>query len=148
LRPTHRNLVLAAALAVLAPAGCGSGDGDQSRSDFVKDGNAICREAKADIRRAVRRGSVDQRGLPAREFLERVALQTLIPRLERQVQELRRLPVPPGDEGALRELFGSLQSALEQSKRRPFTFGPAGNSPYAKPDRLARAYGLTDCVSG
>ena len=147
MRKARANLVLAA-IALLALAGCGDGSGEESRSDFVREGNAICRDAKTDIRRAISRRMVDPRELAARAYLERVARETLIPRLERQLRQLRGLPIPPGDEGSLRELLGALEAALERSQRKPFTFGPAKNSPYAKPDRLARAYGLTDCVSG
>lgn len=132
-------------IAVLVLTACGSSNA--TRSQFLHKGNAICRDAKADIRRAIRKGPRVGR-LPARAFLNRVARKTLIPRLEHQVAALRRLPAPPEDAGTLRDLLDSLQSALEHSKRRPFTFGLAKDSPYATPDRLARDYGLTDCVSG
>jgi len=132
-------------IALLALTACGGGDGtDDPRSEYLDKGNAICRDAKADIRRAVRQGS----GAEEPTSLNQVARQTVIPRLEGQLTALRQLPVPPADASILRELLGSLQSALEQSMRQPFTFGPAEDSPFATPDRLARVYGLTACVSG
>ena len=145
---TRRSALAAGTIAVIAIAGCGNGDGaGASRAEFVDAGNAICSDAKRDIGRATRQSlSADQP--PSAAELTEFARETIIPRLERQLDELGRLPVPAGDEREVKEIVGSVQSALDQSRKQPLRFGLAKDSPYAKPDRLARNYGLTECVSG
>jgi hypothetical protein len=133
--------------AVLAAAGCGtSDDRTLSRAEFLHRGNEICKEARGDILRTARQ-RFDDAGPATAGRLIKFGRQTVIPRLERQVAALGRLPVSPEDEDEVRATIAALQAALIRSKKKPLTFTLAKDSPYAKPDRLARDFGLTDCVS-
>jgi hypothetical protein len=136
------------ALAMLAFPGCDRGDAaDTSQSAFLSRGNAICKDAKEDIARAARQ-MFDPTSRPEGSKLIRFGRQVAVPRLDQEVAALRRLPAPSGDEAEVNKMIESLKAALDRSRVKPLTFTPAKDSPYAKPDRLARSLGLTDCVSG
>lgn len=140
--------VAAGSIAVIGIWGCRKDDeaGTATR-DFLARGNAICHKAQKDIERGTRQDLPTDHSSPV-EALNELARELIIPRRDRQIRALRRLSVPPGEGANVKEILDAMQAALDESKRQPFRFTLAKDSPFAKPDRLVRNYGLTDCVSG
>ena len=133
--------------AILVAAGCGtSDDRTVSRAEFLNRGNEICKKARSDILRSARE-RFDDAGPPTAATLVEFGRKTVIPRLERKVAALRRLPVSSGDEEEVKALIAAMQAAVSRSKQKPLTFTLAKDSPFAKPDHLARDLGLTGCMS-
>ena len=146
---------VAAALLVLGIVGCGGGGGSTStaasaKADFLKKGNEICRKGNQKLAVAnkqafsayIRSGS---KAPPAK--VRNYVTTTLIPDVQSQVDQLRALPVPPGDEAAVKRIIDTAQKDVNAVKTNPDLL--VKNQPAFKDaNELAKAYGLTVCASG
>jgi hypothetical protein len=138
----------ATALALALLAGCGGGAQPHppatSKASFLKRANAICRDSERQLQgpreaveRALRSGR-DQTPLVA--FVRR----SLIPSVERELQRLRALRVPPRERATVVHLLALVHADLRRVRRRPAIV--AGGHPFSNFALRAYPYGLTDCA--
>jgi hypothetical protein len=140
-------LVLVACLlaAGIAVAGCG-GDDDEalSKSAYIAQGDKICREANQDLIAQLREEFPD--GAPtSKADQESAVVDVVVPNVEAQVDGLRALAAPEGDEDTVAEIYDSLENGAEKLKDDPSLVTEQGENPLADAQRLANNYGFEDC---
>ncbi|HET9162398.1 MAG TPA: hypothetical protein VFN89_02990 [Solirubrobacterales bacterium] len=144
--------VLAAALLV---AGCGSSDDNGttaslSKAQFVKQGNAICRKGNAQIESEFEEFAEEhhlgKHEKPSKKVLAEATETVLIPAITTQIEGLRALGAPEGDEGEIDEILSGAEEALEEAEEDPAAFTEGEPTKFKQVNKKARAYGLTVCA--
>jgi hypothetical protein len=128
-----------------AIAGCGGGSGALSKAEFDKQANAICARGTAEVNAAGKRMFTSR---PSQAQLVAFARSTVIPNIQSQISQVRKLKPPSGDRKTVDGILASAQAALDKVKANPALVAQNGPGPFAEADRRARAYGLTACASG
>lgn len=140
-------LVLVVALPVASAPGCG-GDEETSqteapaptRQEFIAQADAICRSAEQDLK-AAEGGVYTGDGLDEEEaeFVE----EEVIPNFQRQVDEIRELTPPPGDEEKIEAALSAAERDLDDLLEDPSSV-PKG---LRKLHRLLQRYGSGPCAN-
>lgn len=148
--------VAVVATAAVLIAGCGGGSSSSttvasgtalSKSEFLAKGNAICAKGNQEINAAGKK--VFGHNAPSQADLDKFANDTLIPNIQQQIDGLKALPPPAGDEDQVNAILTAAQSGLDKAKQDPSLITSQGGSdPFAQANKLANAYGLTKCGSG
>lgn len=147
-------LVGAMAVAMVA-AGCG-GDGDDdsslTKAQFVKQGNAICaagnKKMEGEFEAFAKEHNLSEKKAPSEAQFTELAEQIIVPGVSTQVEELRGLPAPSGDEEQVDEILTAAEDAVAETEDDPSSVADEKTDPFAEANKLARAYGLTTCGEG
>ncbi len=155
------NKVLLAALAALAliaalVAGCG-GDSETDRettatitkAELIKQGDAICEKAnEASESEAEEFAEENDFTLEkaSKEQIEEAVGEVLVPNLNGQVEDLRALGAPEGDEDQVEEIFVSLEGAADEIDDDPGLVFE--EETLKEPSELAEDYGFKVCGEG
>jgi hypothetical protein len=141
-----------AALALVASAvGCGGG-GDAApltKAQFIKQADAICLHSAGRFQTLFNRfmqTTPDPR-LPADRPLKQwteIVETVFAPVKEQELEELRALGAPRGDEQRIEAIFAAIEDGLKEVEEDP-TVESDTEEQFEKSSRLARAYGLTVC---
>jgi hypothetical protein len=146
-----------AGLAVLAVvvAGCGGSSDDTSstaslsKAEFVKQGNAICKEGnekiESEFEKFAKENNLSKKKAPTEAQLEEAAHKFLIPTITKQVEGLRALGAPSGEEEKVNTLLDDAEEALEEVEEDPSLLSDEKNEPFEDVNKEARAVGLTTC---
>jgi hypothetical protein len=145
-----RNLLWLPALAVaaaLVAAGCGGGGSDSSTSSLTKTewiakADSICQQSNQAINQAAHQQFGNQR--PTAPEVQQFVTQTVLPETQGQVDKLKALEAPSGDEDQVNKILGEVQADLDKSK----STGVVDNSTFADANALAKQYGLKVCGQG
>jgi hypothetical protein len=144
--------LLAAVLATgLIAAGCGDDDDDDggeesiSKEDFVAQGNQICEEGDAEIDAAAEEtfGNAE----PSQEEVDAFVNDSVVPGIQGQIDDLRDLGAPEGDEDELDGIYEDAEAALSDIEADP-TLVQGDQDPFADVSQRLSDYGLTACGSG
>jgi hypothetical protein len=146
---------LFAALAVLAMAvavGCGddeeSTEGAPTKEEFIAQADEICAEGDAEINQAAQ--ETFGQGRPSPQQQEEFITETVLPSIQDQIDGIRELTPPEGDEEAINEFLDSAQTALDESVEDPTTIVESaqgsGEDPFAETARLGEEYGFQNCA--
>lgn len=111
--------------------------GRLSRPEFLRQGNEICAQTKAELEEAA--------GLGAVTNPEAFATGTAIPLIENQLEELGQLAPPRPDERLVAEILKEAEAALAKLKQEPDAVAEAPGL-FARAGSLARDYGLAECT--
>jgi hypothetical protein len=150
---TRIAAIAAVGAIAIAGAGCGGGDDDSSSSstptptkdEFVTQANQICAEGNETVDAAA--NDVFS-GQPTQDELDSFITDTVIPNTEDQIEQIRALGIPAGDEDQVNAILDSAQSDLDAAKADPSIMTSGSKDPFAETNKLAAAYGLTECASG
>jgi hypothetical protein len=138
----------------LLAAGCGSSKKTTTttaaaltKAAFLKKANAICKRGNQQI------GKVGQqifspKKRPSQAQTMKFVTATVIPSVQSQIDQIRALGAPAGDQAKVNAIVTSAQSALDKGKKDPALLAGNGPGPFKKTNQLGRAYGLTVCGSG
>ena len=153
--------VAVAAIAALAIAGCGGGSSSSttgasgtsgaqgaalSKSEFLAKGNAVCAKGNQALNAAGNKAFSS--GQPTQADEEKFVTDTVIPNIQAQIDGIKALPPPSGDEDQVNAIVAAAQSALDKGKQDPSLLtGQSGSDPFTQANKLADAYGLTKCGS-
>jgi hypothetical protein len=140
------GVTLVVAAIALGVAGCGGDDETTiSKSDFITQANEICKTANDQVDAA---SNEELSANPTPEEIEAFWNDTARPSAEEQVQQIRDLGAPEGDEEQIDALLAAVESATEEAQTAVDngTFGQ-GPDPFEEANRLSLDYGLTDCAS-
>ncbi len=149
-------LIVAVVAVGLVAAGCGS-SGDSTtdstasltKAEFIKQGNAICaagnKEIDAGFEEFAKEKNLSQNKEPSEAQLEEAAETILLPSVAKQVEELRALGAPEGDEGEVDQLLTGVEEAMEEGEEDPVSLTQEGAGPFTEVNKEAQAYGLTAC---
>jgi hypothetical protein len=149
-------LVVGAMAIGLVAAGCGSSDDSSSdsaasltKAEFIKEGNAICTKGNAEIESGYesfsKENDLSETKAPSEAVQEEAAEEILIPAITTQLEELRALGTPEGDEGEVDEILTGAEEAVEEGEEDPATLIGSDAGGFTEVNKQARAYGLTVC---
>lgn len=148
------SLAVLAALVALAAivAGCGGGDdsdtsGDSlTKAEFIKQGDAICEKANKQSEAEAEKFSKENDfslERPSKEQLEEAVTEILVPNFNRQVEDLKALEAPEGDEEQAEEIISSLDDAAAEIEEDPSLVFE--EQVLKEPAELAEDYGFEVC---
>ncbi len=135
--------VMATLPAALFGVGC-SGDDAPTQEEYVAQADEICREADEALDAVIEDSFGTEQ--PSREEIAEFTTDEAVPNLEAQLEELRALTPPEGDEDTVNEIYDSL--AVGSRRRSPTTPLPPIDQPPADfeegepPRRRVRPGGL------
>jgi hypothetical protein len=150
-------LVAAAALALVA--GCGGGDsnsgteattGSLSKAEFLKQGNAICAKGNKEINEGfeefAKENGFSEKKQPTQAQLTEVIETVVLPKVRGQVEGIKALGAPSGEEAQVEAITDAAEEALEKGEEDPATLASEKADPFAKANEKASAYGLVKCA--
>ncbi len=141
------SLVIAAALVVAIAAGCGSSSNSTtstaalSKAAFLAKANAICKAGNA-------KQTAAQKTLgkqPTKAQIQSYATSTAIPNIQSQIDQVRALGAPAGDQAKVSAMLATAQADLNKIKSNPDLIAGDQFGNFAK---VAHPYGLTSCAAG
>jgi hypothetical protein len=148
MNPKRLLFALAVGLSAFA-IGCGddddggSSDSDApaiSKADFIEQGNAICEKGTQALNEAV--AAIGQS--PTQDDLENFVSDTMTPNIQGQIDDIRALGYPEGDEDELEGILSDSEDALNSIKDDPSVL-TEGDDPFADTNKALNDYGLTAC---
>ena len=155
-RPIIWGLVPAAALIVgVCVAGCGSSSTTTettaviTQAEFVKQGNAICgagnkaQQAKTDA--YAQKLGLKKNQEPSKAQLTEIANSVLIPNVQAQINAVKALGAPSGEEQQVNAAIESSQKALDKIKANP-ELGYGKQDLFAAAAKQLHALGLKECA--
>jgi hypothetical protein len=138
---TVMSLAAVVALTGALASGCGGGGDGLSKSDYIKQADAICAKDSKKLNAASRKfGSK-----PTQRQLNHYVTANFVPTIEDQIKELRRLEAPNSDQAKLTKIYDEVDRGLRKLKTQPQLL-TKGN-PFKKANQGAQAYGLKVCGS-
>jgi hypothetical protein len=149
----YGGLAVAAILTVgLVLVACGSSNDNStttalSKAAFLKQGNAVCAKGNKQINSAAHKVFGPNKK-PTKADETKFATDTLIPSVQSQINAIKALGAPQGDEAKVTAIVTSAQSALDKIKADPTLAFQNKLDPFAKSNKLTTAYGLTACGGG
>jgi hypothetical protein len=140
----YGGLMFAALACFAAFAGCGGGSDHLTKAEFDKQANAICKKGNQEINQAAKTVFTTKQA-PSKADFEKFANDTLIPSVQKQIDQISDLNPPSADEDQVNAIVDEAQSALDQVKKDPTVLEQENNDPFKKANQLANAYGMTVC---
>lgn len=137
-------------------SGSGSNETDISKKEFIRKAEAICTEVsqKAAAAATAMIKDLDNPKAGFEELIERsdeVVNEILAPRYGEEIERIRALGYPSGDEAQIEAMLVSFEETIERAEEDPKGFSELntveGNpeNPYEREDSLARRYGFEVC---
>jgi hypothetical protein len=132
-------LVIASLAVAILLCGCGSSSGSESlsKSEFVAEANAICKNAEAERQEALQ--DISDENPKATELTDGA-----LPSVEKMTEELGDLGPPPGDKQKVRAIVAAYEAGIGKIEADPENLTAVVNT-FTKANQLAEEYGLTDC---
>ncbi len=146
---TAMLLGVTALAAGLLAAGCGGDDGGAapSKQDYIAEGDAICKQRQDEVSRQAQEtfgGSV-----PTGEQIEAFGADVIVPSLDSQLEELRALTPPEGDEDTVGKIYDAVGDGIDAIRENPaLVTDPNAGGTFAEADALAQRYGFKVCGAG
>jgi hypothetical protein len=144
---TGANAVAATLVLALVSAGCGSSSKSSttaalSKPQFLAQGNAICGRGNQSF------GAADKAlgNQPSKAQITTFVTRTFAPDIQSQIDGLRALGAPSGDQAAVSNMLDVAQTDLNKIKSNPALL--ASGAGFAEFAHLAHPYGLTACAAG
>jgi hypothetical protein len=129
----------------LVVAGCGGGDDNLTKAEFIKQADAICKQGNKQINAAAQDVFTTKQE-PSQAQLKQFATETLIPDVQRQVDGVRALNEPSDDEDQVNAFLDSAQSELDKGKKDPLYL--TSDKSFQKTNQLGKQYGFKVCAEG
>lgn len=145
-------------IAAFLIAGCGGSGGTTtsqtpplSKAAFIKAADAICEKAdtvkynQASAYRAKHEAELGRLSPVAAE--EKLIRLFGLPAIKRQIEEVRALGAPEGEEKKVEGILNGLEKALDEAKKDPYAIEGEYEStnPFHRIDKAARNYGFSVC---
>ena len=155
------SLILVASLALIAGvAGCG---GDDSTSDdsttagvtgftgeaptdpisYHLAADKYCRQAERELDRAA--SETFGGGTPSPEELTDFVNDVYLPVMRRQMEQIRTIPIPPGQEDAVNAIYDAFDEGIAQAEDDPEALVEGPPAGIERASELAVEYGFDDC---
>lgn len=130
------------------------GGGSIGRAEFIEKADEICADSHREI--AVKGVAELRKGVKAGKSKEEIEADVLegllVPTLEDELEAIRALGAPAGDEGEVEAFLAAFEEVIEEAREDPQTFiqssGEYTFGHYRKPGHLMAAYGLSGCPQG
>lgn len=161
---------VAAAVALLSlAAGCGGGNNDGSnegneksgqttatqttavlsKAAFIKKADSVCSEAdkrtSEEFAAYIKENKIPSGQTPSSAQYAEIATTILIPALHRQVDEIRSLGAPAGDEARIESFLRAVDVATKQAEEEPTEAVKVPRKLLADADKIIAGYGFKVC---
>ena len=138
------SIVGLAILVALLVVGCGGGsDETVTKSDFVRQGNAICGKWQQARGQAFREVNSKFKPPVTQAKREEAILFVLEP-YEDAIEGLKELDPPAGEEEEVEAIIDAMEEGFNQAKANPGTL-VSSSAPFSKGNKLTEEYGLKEC---
>ncbi len=153
---TARGTVVAVALAaVVMIVGCGGSDDGSggesiSKEEFIVKADAVCKRSNERMEKAFGEFLKANRDIkkPTDPALQQLVGDVMVPSIKREIEELRALGVPSGDEEKVEAMVAALEEGLETAEDNPKVVTSASSDTiFGIASRIAGEYGLEICGS-
>jgi hypothetical protein len=142
----YATLAVASLLAVGAlAAGCGGSDDNDSstsnlsKAEWIAKADAICQQGNQEIDNAANQQFGHQK--PTAAEVQQFATETALPNTQSQVDKIKALGAPSGDEDQVNKILDTVQADIDKAKAA----GDIEESTFADGNALAKQYGLKVC---
>lgn len=122
--------------------GCGGGEEQLTKAQFLKRGDAICRQAGAE---QAERASHYKKGQIAPGEFEAVTA-VFVPPMEKELRRLKALSPPQGDDKEVRTILKGIEKGVKDAKFDYLDLFVEQTDPFAEANELARNYGFHACA--
>jgi hypothetical protein len=152
---SKRLIALSAVFALaLVAVGCGGDDSTSTASitkaEFLTQGNAICDKGNKEINTAfesfAKENNLEQNQNLTDAQATEASNTILIPNVQSQVDQIRELGAPAGQETQVDAILTAAQQGIDDLKDDPTLLAQSNADPFAEANKLARDYGLTACA--
>ena len=147
-------LAALAAIAMIA-AGCGGGgdsttdSGSLTKAEFLKQGNAICAKGNKEIQEGfeefAKENGFSEKKQPSKAQLTELVETVVLPKVRGQVEGIKALGAPSGEEAQVEAITDAAEEALEKGEEEPAALASEKADPFAKANKKASDYGLVKC---
>ena len=127
-------------------SGLGSSDSAPTKAEFVEQANAIC-EASVNEQRAAFKKAIQESASSSNEsaIANKLVTEVMLPANQKQIDELRALEAPNGDEQQIEAILAAMQQGVDAAKEEPPQKFISTEGTLEKGRSLAGAYGLKAC---
>jgi hypothetical protein len=139
---------------VVVAAGCGGEDSSTggpsiSKEAFIAKVDAICKRGNGRVEVAFADFLEENKDLkrPKPADFEGLVGDVLVPSVKREIEEVRALGAPDGDEEDVDEMVDALEEGVETAERNPKAVTNSSDAVFGIASRLAEEYGLEVCGS-
>lgn len=149
---SKRLIVLLAGVLAVVPvvAGCGGDDeataSSITRAEFVEQANEVCTEgrarARADFFAFAREHKEDG---PQEADYTGLVEDVLAPNVEQEIEELRELGAPSGEEAEVEALWDAVEADLKTAEAAPERLATEGQVVFGNSAKVMEEYGLKVC---
>ena len=143
-------MILMAALGVsLVTGACGDDEVERlTQAEFVEQGNAICKAGNDRIEAAGEDlfGDATEENPPPEEAVTSFIEDTLIPEVEKQIDDIDALNPPEDIEGDVDAAIAEARAALQRIKDDPAQAAGQDEDPFAEANEMIGEVGLTTCA--
>ena len=153
-------LAIAAILVLPVAAGCGGDDSTSSESttsgvtgftgeaptdpiSYHLAADKYCRQAEHELDRAA--ADAFAGGTPSPEELTDFVNDVYLPVMRRQMEQIRTIPIPEGEEDAVNAIYDAFDEGLEQAEADPESLLEGPPPGIERASELAADYGFDDC---
>ena len=131
-----------------AAAGCGGDDEEEplSKAEYIKQGDAICKKGNAELQKEADEMFKDlgENEQPSEEELGPFVEDVIKPNLESQLNDLRDLSPPEGDEDEVKAIYDKLEEGLGKVQDDPALL-LSEDDPLQPATDAAGEYGFKEC---
>jgi len=136
-----------AAVTALVVAGCGGGGDDSTSTSslakpaWIAKADAICKQGNQEIEQAANEQFGKQSQQPTDAQVQQFTKESVVPSVQKQVDQIRDLGAPSGDEDQVNKILDTVQADIDKTKSATTLAG----DPFADGNALATQYGLKVC---
>jgi hypothetical protein len=142
-------LAIAAMAVTLVAAGCGGDDDDggeaPTKDEFITQADEICTDGDQQINEEAEEVF---EGEPSKAEQQAFVEETVIPETQAQIDGIRDLTPPEGDEDQINAIVDAADQGIEEIEADPAALTQGGENPLAEAGRLASEYGMKACGQG
>jgi hypothetical protein len=113
-----------------------------TKQEFIKQADQICASGDKTINEAFNGLG---NGQPSDQEFEQVITDTVVPEVQGEIDGIRALTPPAGDEDAVSAILNAAQGALDEVKDDPSVLQDQQGDPFQEANQLAKDYGLKEC---
>lgn len=140
-----RTRLAMVAMAAVLGSGCGDDNdkatsGHDPKAAFLARANAVCRAGN----KVTDAGGQKLGRTPSAKEVADYVRAAFVPTVQGEINGVRALNPPPGDEAAIKKMLDLAQADLDRVKASPQLL-VAGDDAFGEFAKIAHPYGLTDC---
>lgn len=136
-------LAVAAAACVLASCGSSNDAGGLTKARFRVSANAICERGNRQVEAAAANRFPRGEEQAAPRQRQHFVLSVVAPNIEGEIEAIKKLAAPEGDDGTVEVVMSELEAALRRLRQSPTAAG--SEEPLTKANKFATAAGIPSC---